>query len=90
MLHREFRDMDSGEPFYPNPTSNRQFIGWTLPDRADYEERAAILEYEGGLPREEANRRAYEIVEADIEREFRKRHEPMWLAMGFTPSWLVK
>lgn len=27
-----------------------------------FEERAAIMEYEGGLPREEAERLAYEIV----------------------------
>jgi hypothetical protein len=30
--------------------------------REAYEERAAFLEYEGGLPREEAERRAWEAV----------------------------
>ena len=31
-------------------------------ERADFEERAGIMEYHGGLPREEAERRVLEIV----------------------------
>lgn len=44
--------------------------GSTLPERfpdlealhAEYEERAAIIEFDGGLPRHEAERRARELV----------------------------
>lgn len=38
-------------------------------DRVEaFEERAAIMEYEGGLPREEAERLAYEIVYGKLKR----------------------
>lgn len=33
-----------------------------------FEERAAIMEYEGGLPRKEAERLAYEIVYGKLKR----------------------
>lgn len=34
-------------------------------DREAFEERAAIMEYDGGLPRREAERRALALVQAD-------------------------
>lgn len=36
--------------------------GWPEDLRADFEERAAIMEFDGGLPRPMAERRAYQIV----------------------------
>jgi len=35
----------------------------TAEERAVYEERAAIMEYEGGMPRDEAERRAAKVIE---------------------------
>lgn len=34
-------------------------------DREAFEERAAIMEYDGGLPRREAERRALALLQAD-------------------------
>ena len=39
---------------------------WPADAREHYEERAAILEYDGGYPRREAERRARLIVEARL------------------------
>ena len=39
----------------------------TEAEREDYEERAAIMEYDGGLSREEAERQAWRIVMAKRE-----------------------
>jgi len=38
------------------------FAGWSLADLEDFEERAAIIQYQGGRTREEAEREAYDLV----------------------------
>ena len=49
-------------PDFPNfPTLNRCYAH-TECDKEAFEERAAIMEFDGGLPRKEAERLAYEIV----------------------------
>lgn len=49
-------------PDFPNfPTPNRCYAH-TECDKEAFEERAAIMEFEGGLSRKEAERLAYEIV----------------------------
>ncbi len=40
--------------------------GWPSPWRDHWEERAAIMEYDGGLPRDEAEWEAFKIVEASM------------------------
>ena len=35
---------------------------WPAEAREEFEERAAIMEYDGGLPRQEAERKAYRLV----------------------------
>jgi hypothetical protein len=37
-------------------------IGLNIPEREELEERAAILEFDAGLPRDEAERQAREMV----------------------------
>lgn len=40
-------------------------MGWcnmTDDERENYEERAAILEHDGGMPRDEAERMAYRLI----------------------------
>ena len=39
-----------------------EVTGWPEDLRADFEERAAIMEFDGGLPRLVAERRAYQII----------------------------
>lgn len=41
--------------------------GWPEDLRADFEERAAIMEFDGGAPREEAERRAYEVIRTALD-----------------------
>jgi len=41
---------------------------WTAADIADYEERAAIIEHDGKLPKADAERIARECVEREIAR----------------------
>lgn len=43
-----------------------KFAGWTEGDRETYEERAAIMEFDGGLSRRTAEKRAYEMVRSEI------------------------
>ena len=45
-----------------SPEINEAIASLSESERADYEERAAIMEYDGGLARAEAERRALEIV----------------------------
>ena len=39
-------------------------VDWPEEAREDFEERAALMEYDGGLTRPEANRRAAAVVRA--------------------------
>ena len=50
---------------------------WPGNMRDAWEERSAIIEYDGGLPRPEAERRAYEIIRtaSDAEQMMRERRE---------------
>ena len=45
-------------PFHPVPPENQRLASCTKPDDDDAEERAAILEYDAGMPRHEAERLA--------------------------------
>lgn len=63
---------------------------WDDDTRALFAERAGIMEFDGGLPRAEAERRAREIVEHIVEQEpeqpqldlghqeFRRRRRELW------------
>ena len=46
----------------PGPCHGDVFVRWIEVKREELEERAAILEFEGGLSREAAEKRAYELV----------------------------
>lgn len=61
-------DHAQGAPRYVQPLDAT--VAWAVAqfdegDREAFEERAAIMEYDGGLPRREAERRALALVQAD-------------------------
>ena len=47
---------------------------WAEPWRSAFEERAALMEFEGGLPREAAEREAEHLVRLEQARAFASRH----------------
>lgn len=58
--------MDSDNYLQPlDPQVAREVARLDESDREAFEERAAIMEYDGGLPRREAERRALALVQAD-------------------------
>ena len=62
---REFTDARSGLSAmrYTTPSTNRdELASLSEAEREEYEERVAIMEYDGGLSREEAERQALEII----------------------------
>lgn len=59
------------------PTA-RQLATLTPSERADYEERAAILEYDGGMPRRLAEQHAFEGLKTRL----RHRWETAALPVG--------
>lgn len=61
----------NGFPTFPTfPTQNTKCRGVDDEEnlKEAFEERAAIMEFDGGLPREEAERLAYEIVYGKLKR----------------------
>ncbi|HMW21882.1 MAG TPA: hypothetical protein PKC59_00480 [Burkholderiaceae bacterium] len=64
-------DHAQGAPRYVQPLDAT--VAWAVAqfdegDREAFEERAAIFEYDGGLPRHEAERRALALVRAEQQR----------------------
>ena len=65
---------------------DERHMGWTLPWSGAFrefrDERAAILEFDAGLTREEADRIAYELATVYVHDRHRlatlEKHVPMW------------
>jgi hypothetical protein len=60
----------------PTMANVHKYLGWTLSDWDDFSERAAIMEYDGGLTRAEAEARAYECVNATVQERMLKASTP--------------
>lgn len=46
------------------PTQSAEIAAWTADEREEFEERAAICEFDGVLSRAEAEHAAYELIAA--------------------------